>query len=81
MGNSLSQVGFVTVLQSVEEAAVGDSKKLRQHAELARRAAGVPTEGGRDADRHLMALAERLDQQAEKFERIERPTSRTRPGT
>ena len=39
------------------------AEKLRRRAELLRRAAGHPTEGGTNTDRILLAMAERLERQ------------------
>ena len=44
-------------------------KELREKAALCRRAARVPTNGGRAVDRILIELAEQLDHQAEAVNR------------
>jgi hypothetical protein len=43
--------------------------KLRARAELARRAAHRPTEGGKKTDRILIAMAERLEREAAEEDR------------
>jgi hypothetical protein len=48
---------------------VTDPKILRQRAAQARWAASIRTEGGQAADRQLIALAFRLERDAEKLER------------
>lgn len=47
-----------------------DSVSLRKKAEQARRAAVTPTEGGQAADRQLLALAIKLEEQAAKIDRM-----------
>jgi hypothetical protein len=44
------------------------AQQLRQKAELCRRAASVPTHGGTAADRILIELANRLEQEADAAE-------------
>jgi hypothetical protein len=41
------------------------ARELRQKAELYRRMAEQPTEGGKGADRILLKLAERMDREAD----------------
>ena len=41
---------------------------LRQRADFCRRAAGVPTEGGRYEDRVLLIVADRLEREAAELE-------------
>jgi hypothetical protein len=41
------------------------AEKLRRRAELLRRAAGHPTEGGKKTDRLLITIAERLEREIE----------------
>jgi hypothetical protein len=45
------------------------AQKLRQKAELCRRVAAIATEGGATADRVLMKLAHRLEQEVDAAER------------
>jgi len=52
-----------------ERQVMTSAQKLRQKAELCRRAAAIPTEGGTAADRVLMKLAYRLEQEADAAER------------
>jgi hypothetical protein len=52
-----------------ERQVMTSAQKLRQKAELCRRAADIPTEGGTAADRVLMKLAYRLEQEADAAER------------
>ncbi len=40
-------------------------RQIRKQAALLRRAALTPTDGGRDTDRVLLALAEQLEREAE----------------
>jgi hypothetical protein len=42
---------------------------LRQQAELYRRIANIPTDGGRREDRVLLTIADRLERQAAALER------------
>jgi hypothetical protein len=44
--------------------------ELRQAASLYRRMASVPTDGGRDEDRLLLAVATRLEREAEELDRL-----------
>jgi hypothetical protein len=50
---------------------MNDSKELREKAQQARRAAGVHTQSGQAADRQLMAMAVRLERQADDAEKRE----------
>jgi hypothetical protein len=43
---------------------MGPADKLRAKADLFRRAAAHPTEGGKKTDRILLAMAERLEREA-----------------
>jgi hypothetical protein len=43
---------------------VAHVRELRRKAALCRRAAGIPTDGAANADRVLLALAERLEHDA-----------------
>jgi hypothetical protein len=52
-----------------ERQVMTSAQKLRQKAALCRRAAAIPTEGGTTADRVLMKLAHRLEQEADAAER------------
>ena len=45
-----------------------DAKDLREKAKQARRAASIRTESGQAADRQLIALAIRLERQADEVE-------------
>ncbi len=51
--------------------AMTDAKDLRGKARQARRAASIRTESGQAADRQLIALAIRLERQAEEAEKQE----------
>jgi hypothetical protein len=50
---------------------MNDAKELREKAEQARRAASVRTVSGQAADRQLLALAVRLERQADQVEKRE----------
>jgi hypothetical protein len=50
---------------------MNDAKELREKARQARRAASVRTVSGQAADRQLLAMAVRLEHQAEKVEKRE----------
>ena len=50
---------------------MNDSKELREKAQQARRAAGVRTQSGQAADRQLLAMAVRLEHQADEAEKRE----------
>jgi hypothetical protein len=50
---------------------MNDAKDLREKAQQARRAASVRTESGQAADRQLLAMAVRLERQAEEVEKHE----------
>jgi hypothetical protein len=50
---------------------MNDSKELREKAQQARRAAGVRTQSGQAADRQLLAMAIRLEHQADEAEKRE----------
>lgn len=50
---------------------MNDAKELREKAEQARRAAGIRTVSGQAADRQLLALAARLERQADEAEKQE----------
>jgi hypothetical protein len=50
---------------------IADPAELRARARLCRLAASTPTTGGADADRVLLALAERLDREAVVLEEID----------
>jgi len=45
------------------------AQQLRRKAELCRRAASITTQGGLSADRALIELAQRLEQEADGIER------------
>ena len=45
--------------------------ELRQRADLCRRVASVPTEGGRREDRVLLIIADRLEREAAELEKSE----------
>jgi hypothetical protein len=49
------------------------TRKLRQKAELCRRVAGIATQGGTTADRILLRLARRLEEEADATEREQSP--------
>jgi hypothetical protein len=44
------------------------ANKLRRKAKLCRRAAGIPTQGGHNADDVLLTLAEELEREADELE-------------
>ena len=46
------------------------TRELRQRAALCRRAAALPSSGDATIDRELVALAQRLEEQADALERI-----------
>ena len=50
---------------------MNDSKELREKAQQARRAAGVRTQSGQAADRQLLAMAVRLERQADEADKRE----------
>jgi hypothetical protein len=50
---------------------MNDAKDLREKAQQARRAASVRTQSGQAADRQLLALAVRLERQADQAEQRE----------
>ena len=50
---------------------MNDSKELREKAQQPRRAAGVRTQSGQAADRQLLAMAVRLEHQADEAEKRE----------
>jgi hypothetical protein len=50
---------------------MNDAKELREKARQARRAASIRTVSGQAADRQLLALAVRLERQAEAAEKQE----------
>ena len=50
---------------------MNDAKELREKAEQARRAASIRTVSGQAADRQLLALAVRLERQADEAEKQE----------
>ena len=58
---------------------MNDPKDLREKAEQARRAAGIRTESGQAADRQLLALAIRLERQADEAEKREAILAKLRP--
>jgi hypothetical protein len=58
---------------------MNDPKDLREKAEQARRAAGIRTESGQAADRQLLALAVRLERQADEAEKREAILAKLRP--
>ncbi len=47
---------------------MNEAKELREKAQQARRAASVRTESGQAADRQLLAMAVRLEREAEQVE-------------
>jgi hypothetical protein len=59
--------------------AMNDPKDLREKAEQARRAAGIRTGSGQAADRQLLALAVRLERQADEAEKREAILAKLRP--
>ncbi|HWE73579.1 MAG TPA: hypothetical protein VG328_10505 [Stellaceae bacterium] len=56
-----------------------DAKDLREKAKQARRAASVRTVSGQAADRQLLAMAVRLEHQADEAEKHEAILSKLRP--
>ena len=50
---------------------MNDAKELREKAKQARRAASIRTVSGQAADRQLLAMAVRLERQAEEAEKQE----------
>ena len=50
---------------------MNDAKELREKAKQARRAASIRTVSGQAADRQLLAMAVRLEHQAEEVEKQE----------
>jgi hypothetical protein len=50
---------------------MNDAKDLREKAKQARRAASIRTESGQAADRQLLAMAIRLEHQADEVEKHE----------
>ena len=58
--------------------AMTDAKDLRETAKQARRAASIRTESGQAADRQLIALAIRLERQAEQVEQQEASLAKLR---
>ena len=60
-------------------APMNDPKDLREKAEQARRAAGIRAESGQAADRQLLALAVRLERQADEAEKREAILAKLRP--
>jgi hypothetical protein len=50
---------------------MNDAKDLREKAQQARRAASIRTESGQAADRQLLAMAVRLERQADEAEKQE----------
>ena len=58
---------------------MNDPMDLREKAEQARRAAGIRTESGQAADRQLLALAVRLERQADEAEKREAILAKLRP--
>ena len=57
---------------------MNDAKDLREKAEQARRAASIRTVSGQAADRQLLALAIRLERQAETAEKHQAILSKLR---
>ena len=56
---------------------VGQVRELRRKAAVCRRAAGIPTDGAGNADRILMALAEKFEHEAAVLEaRRDEPSTR-----
>jgi hypothetical protein len=58
---------------------MSESKELREKAQQARRAASVRTESGQAADRQLMAMALRLEHQADELDDRKSILARLRP--
>jgi hypothetical protein len=58
---------------------MNDAKDLREKAKQARRAAGIRTESGQAADRQLLAMAVRLERQADETEKQEAIFAKLRP--
>jgi len=54
------------------------ANELRRKAALLRRAAKMPTQGGKSADRALVILAERLEQQADLADQVDKAASNRR---
>jgi hypothetical protein len=54
---------------------------LRQQADLCRRIASIPTEGGRREDRVLLTVADDLERQAAALEERSPPAANRRGGT
>ena len=44
------------------------AREMRRKAALCRRAAAIPTKGGKRTDRRLVALAEELEREAQKLD-------------
>ena len=55
---------------------MNEAKELRDKAQQARRAASIRTESGQAADRQLLAMATRLEREAEQVEKHEAILSR-----
>lgn len=58
---------------------MNDAKDLREKAKQARRAASIRTESGQAADRQLLAMAIRLEHQADEVEKQEAILAKLRP--
>jgi hypothetical protein len=58
---------------------MNDAKELREKAKQARRAASIRTESGQAADRQLLAMAIRLEHQADEVEKQEAILAKLRP--
>lgn len=56
-----------------------DPKELRVKAQQARRAAGVRTQSGQAADRQLLAMAVRLEREADEADKREPILAKLRP--
>ena len=54
--------------------------ELREKANLYRRLASVPTEGGHDEDRLLLAVADQLEREAAELDRLSPPAPVATPG-
>jgi hypothetical protein len=58
---------------------MNDAKDLREKAQQARRAASVRTVSGQAADRQLLAMAVKLERQADEVEKQEPILAKLRP--